>query len=440
MYDICFIGGGLNYAGAVVAAKEGMRVALIERDLESLGGTCLHRGCIPSKMFLHYAYLGYATRTTPIFSQRAVLDMAQLQQEKSELIKSAHQAILRQCKDVTLIEGDGKITAPHEIRVGERTIEATHVVIGTGSRPFIPEGIAYDGEHIITSDEVLKMSSLPKSIAIYGNGAIGLEMASFFAGCGVKTALIYRFDDLFPNAHPMISASMQKQLEALGVILMPNCEITEAKSIDRSASVLLKDGTHLMPEILLVATGREPNTDVVACSQIALSQHGIETDEMFETTESDHFAIGDCNGKIQLAHAARAQVLNVVNRLLNRQPPILNLDYVVKFIHTLPMSYATVGLTREALQKLDEPFKESVVPLNAFTYSHIHHAKDGVIVVYTDSENFIIGAEILAPNAEELISTAAMALTGELSAALAKETILAHPTFSEALERAFFKL
>ena len=139
------------------------------------------------------------------------------------------------------------------------------------------------------------------------------------------------------------------------------------------------------------------------CPQIRLNDCGIETDEMFETTEPDHFAIGDCNGKIQLAHAARAEVLNVVNRLLNRKPPILNLDYVVKFIHTLPMSYASVGLTRSTLEKLDEPFKESVVPLNAFTYSHIHHAKDGVMAVYTDAENFIVGAEILAPNAEELI-------------------------------------
>jgi len=440
MYDICFIGGGLNYAGAVVAAKAGMSVALIDRDLNLLGGTCLHRGCIPSKMFLHYGYLGYATRETSIFSKEALLDMSQLQDEKRRLIESSHKAIIRQCKDITLIEGDAKVTAPHEISVGNEKIEATYVVIGTGSKPFIPDGIVYDGKQVVTSDEVMMISSLPQSIAIYGNGAIGLEMASFFAACGVKTTLIYLSEELFKKAHPSISASMKKELESLGVVLMPNSKIINAKSSDNSVLVTLQDGSSLVAEKLLVATGRRANTDVVACSQIKLNDHGIETDEMFETNEPDHFAIGDCNGKIQLAHAARAEVLNVVNRLLNKKPSILNLDYVVKFIHTLPMSYASVGLTRSMLEKFDEPFKESVVPLNAFTYSHIHHAKDGIMAVYTDAENYIVGAEILAANAEELISTVAMALTGELSAALAKETILAHPTFSEALERAFFRL
>jgi dihydrolipoamide dehydrogenase len=188
-----------------------------------------------------------------------------------------------------------------------------------------------------------------------------------------------------------------------------------------------------------VATGRKPNVDVVACEDIAV-ERGIKTDAFFETTLAQHYAIGDCNGKLQLAHAARAEALNVTQQILGNKPRALNLEHVVKFIHTLPMSYAYVGKVKSQLEKEKIEYKESLVPLNQFTYSVYNHAGKGMIVSYVDSEGFILGAEILAPNAEELIATIAMSLAGEMDKDQAKRTILAHPTFSEALERTFYKL
>jgi dihydrolipoamide dehydrogenase len=190
---------------------------------------------------------------------------------------------------------------------------------------------------------------------------------------------------------------------------------------------------------LLVATGRQPNTEVIATDEIRVNR-GIETDAFFQTTLAKHYAIGDCNGKLQLAHAARAQALNVTMQILGKKPKKLNHDHVVKFIHTLPMSYATVGENKDSLEKKSISFKESIVTLDHFGGSAFHDSQNGVMIVYADEKGLILGAEILAPDAEELIAPVAMALAGEMNASSAAQTIMAHPTFSEALERTYFRL
>ncbi len=438
MYDIIFIGGGLNYAGAVTAAKTGLKVALVEKSLSELGGVCLHRGCIPSKMFLHHAETIRQSRHA-VFTGSLSLDMPKLQEEKRQIIQNATGAITRQCTRVDLIEGKGKVAAPHRVTVGDKVLEGEKIVIGTGSSPVIPDGIAYDGKSIITSDEVLDMQSLPEKIAIYGDGAIGLEMASFFAATGVETTLVSRHDIDLKGGHPLLVEAMKKQLESMGIAHLTNHPVTQAKPTARGVHVTFEDGSSKYFETFLVATGRRPNTDVVATDAIEVNR-GIVTDAHFETTLAHHYAIGDCNGKLQLAHAARAEVLYVVQKILGKNPAPLNLDHVVKFIHTLPMSYATVGATRSMLESRGMVFKESVVPLSHFTLPIFHDAAGGAVVLYADSEGFILGAEILAPNAEELIAPVAMALAGEMDTTLAKKTIMAHPTFSEAVERAYFRL
>ena len=438
MYDIIYIGGGLNYAGAIVAAKKGLKVALIERSLKQLGGVCLHKGCIPSKMFLHHAHTILKSKDD-IFQGNITLDMQSLFDKKIKLIATATSAVTQQCKTVELIEGEGRIIAPHQVSVNGTIYEAKHIIIGTGSSAFIPEGIVYDHLSILTSDDVLNMKTLPSEIAIYGAGAIGLEMASFFAAVGVKTTLLSHRKNLLEHAHPHIQKALEKQLETLGITYLKEHSVSKAIRTDRGVHITFDGGDSLYSEKMLIATGRQPNTSVVGTDSISVNK-GIDTNSLFETTASGHYAIGDCNGKLQLAHAAKAEVLNVTMRILGKKPKVLNLDHVVKFIHTLPMSYATVGQNKKMLEDADVTFRESIVPLNHFTASVFHHANKGMMIVYADSEGFILGAEIFAPDAEELIAPVSMALAGEMDAALARETIMAHPTFSEALERAYFKL
>ncbi len=438
-YDIVFIGGGLNYAGAITASKAGLRTALVEKKMEHLGGTCLHNGCIPSKMYLNAAETVRISRDV-YFAGALHLDMSRLDGEKNSMLTAATAAITKQCKDVELIPGEGVLIAPHTVHTGKRTLTAKKVVIGTGSRPFVPEGIVYDGADIISSDDVLNLKVLPEKIAVYGSGAIGLEMASFFAASGVQTELIWRHDTLLKKAHPMISKHLEKQFEELGVTLLSEHAIKTVKNTKRGVHIVFENGQeHYVPK-LLVATGRHSNTDAVQTSEIRIGKHGIETDVHFETTLADHYAVGDCNGKIQLAHAARAEVLYVVRRILGKNPDTILLDNIVKFIHTLPCSYAYVGRIRSQLAEENIVYHESSVPLNGLPYAHIHDAGHGMMAVYSDEENFIVGAEIFAPQAEELIAVVAMAIAGEMDAALAKRTILAHPTFSESLEKCFLRL
>ncbi len=438
MYDIVYIGGGLNYAGAIVAAKQGLKVALVETSLDQLGGVCLHKGCIPSKMFLHHANTIRQSKES-VFSGELTLDMKILTAKKDKLIRSATQAVRAQCAQLELIEGKGHIIAAHKVEVEGKVYEAEYIVIGTGSSPYVPEGIVYDGKAVITSDDVLGLEKLPKEIAIYGDGAIGLEMASFFASTGVQVTLISRHETLLGKSHPFIQSAMLKQIEKLGITHLTNHTITSAEPTTKGVYTTFDDGTSKYVEQMLVATGRQPNTDVIATDEISVNR-GIETDAFFETTLAKHFAIGDCNGKLQLAHAARAQALNVTKQILGKKPQKLNLDHVVHFIHTLPMSYATVGQNKYSLEKNAVVFKESVITLNHFTSSAFHHSSGGAMIVYADEKGLILGAEILAPDAEELIAPVAMALAGEMTADSARKTIMGHPTFSEALERAYFRL
>jgi len=439
-YDILFVGGGLNYAGAIIAARGGLKTALVEKNMGHLGGTCLHNGCIPSKMYLEAAETLRRSKHDH-FNGTLTLDMAKLEAKKEALLNRATQGITAQCKDVTLIDAEGQVVAPHTVEANGKKITAEHIVIGTGARPFVPEGIAYDGNAVITSNDVLNMKQLPKKVAVYGDGAIGLEMASFFAASGVETELIWRHDTLLRQAHGMIFSNMKAQLESLGITLRAQSSIQSAKATDkRGVHIIFEDGTEHYVPTLLVATGRKANTEVVQTAEIAVGAKGIETNEKFETTLPKHYAVGDCNGKIQLAHAARAEVLNVVRRILGKPAEIIDTDRIVKFIHTLPCSYATVGKSKTMLEKEGVTFKESVVPLKGLPFAHSHDGDLGVMALYADGEGFIIGGEIFSPYAEELIATVAMAIAGELDAATAKETILAHPSFSESLEKAFLRL
>lgn len=438
MYDIIYIGGGLNYAGAIVAAKNGLKVALVETSLDQLGGVCLHKGCIPSKMFLHHANTVRQSKES-VFTGEIALDMPVLTARKNKLLAAATKAVNAQCSQFELIEGKGYVVAPHRIEVEGTVYEAEYIVIGTGSSPFIPEGIDYDGEAIITSNDVLELQKLPKDIAIYGDGAIGLEMACFFASCDVEVTLISRSDKLLRRSHPLIQSAMEKEMERLGITHLKNNSVTNAQASNNGVNITFSDGTSGHFEQMLVATGRQPNTDVIATDEIVVKR-GIETDEWFETSLAKHYAVGDCNGKVQLAHAARAEALNVTMQILGKNPEKLNLDHVVKFIHTLPMSYATVGENRYSLENNKRSFNESVIKLNHFTGSAFHHSGGGSMIVYADEEGVILGAEILAPDAEELIAPVAMALAGGMKASEASKTIMAHPSFSEALERAYFRL
>ncbi len=439
-YDIIYIGGGLNYEGAILAAKAGKRVLLIERDLKMLGGTCLHRGCIPSKYLLHFAQTRLDLRRNVFRIHKNRLKMDRALAEIEGVLAKATEAIKKQLvyAKVEVVEGEGVVTAPHIVEAAGRRFEGEHIVLGIGSAPFVPEGFEYDGRRVITSDEALRLDTLPESIGIVGGGAIGLEFASFFAANDTNVTLFLRHDTILPKSHPLLSSALMKKLREIGVKFVTDAKISGVKSEKEYAEVTTLSQRYRFDR-LLVATGRKPLTDAVATPEITLGK-GIETDSRFETTLPAHYAIGDCNGKLQLAHAARAEVRYVTRRILGENPKIVTMEQIPKFINTLPMGFAEVGLTKRELEDRGIDYKESFFALSALTLSGAYDALEGMVILYADSENFIVGAELLAPNAAELIGIAATALSGQLDRDTFLETVFAHPTFSEGFDHAAMRL
>ncbi len=439
-YDIIYIGGGLNYAGAIVAAKAGKKVLLIERDLQRLGGTCLHSGCIPSKYLLHYAQTQLDLRDAAFRVHKDRLKMEQLHTTIDAVLERATSAIARQLEyaKVTVVEGEGRIVAPYTVEAASKRYRGAQIVIGTGSRPIVPEGCTYDGKRVITSDEALRLEELPATLMILGAGAIGLEFASFFAANATQVSLFLRHDTLLHYAHPEISRALMRTLEEIGVRFITDTPIDRIY-IEGETVVAEAAAKRWKFDRALIATGRAPATEAVMTDEIALNR-GIVTDAHFETTLPDHYAIGDCNGKLQLAHAARAEVLYVTRRLLGMHPKPVRIERIPKFIHTLPMSYAQVGWTRQTLHKRGIDFSESLFRLSSLTLSGVYGATGGMVVLYADREGFLLGGEILAPNAEELIAIVSVALAGEMDRETMMEAIFAHPTFSEGVGRALAHL
>ncbi|GAX87441.1 dihydrolipoamide dehydrogenase [Lebetimonas natsushimae] len=423
MRDVICLGGGLNYAAAVVLAKAGKKVTLIEKDLNFLGGNCLHLGCIPSKNLLHRAKTVLES-SEDVFTQKAKINVDKLLNKTFEKIKKNTNGVLMQLKaaGVEIIEGTGYVT-DDGVEVNGETLQAKYIIIGTGSHPRIPEGIEVDNKKIITSKDVFSLTNLPKHIAIYGSGPIGLEFAGYFTALGSKVDLIYRHEHISKKIASEIVEKMEEQLKSIGVNLVANTSITKA-TVNKKVEMETNNGK-LTADMLLVATGRIPNTWAIKTNKIKISK-GIDTNDYFETSMQNVFAIGDVNAKLMLAHAARAQALNVANQILGKKEK-LNLDNIPKFIYTMPLSYAAAG-------KMEG--KKTIFTLNRLGISGaVLNSDNGMVILYTDEENFINGAEIFAPNAEEIIGIISAALAGEMDKDILQKAVFPHPTFSEAIDR-----
>jgi dihydrolipoamide dehydrogenase len=423
MKDVICLGGGLNYAAAVVLAKAGLKVTLIEKDLNFLGGNCLHAGCIPSKNMLHRAKTVLES-SEDVFTGKAKVNVEKLLNKTFDRIKKNTNGVLMQLKaaGVEVIEAKGYVT-DEGVEVNGEVLNAKYIIIGTGSHPRVPEGIEVDNKKIITSKDVFSLTQLPKHIAIYGSGPIGLEFAGYFAALGVKVDLIYRHENISKKIAPEIVEKLQEQLKLIGVNLVPNTSITKAVA-NKKVEIQTNNGKR-EADLLLVATGRIPNTWMIKTPNLKISK-GIDTNEYFQTSLPNVFAIGDVNAKLMLAHAARAQALNVANQILGKKEK-LNLLNIPKFIYTIPLSYAAAG-------KMEG--KKTVFPLNRLGISGaVLNSENGLIILYTDEQNFINGAEILAPNAEEIIGIISAALAGEMDKDTLLKAVFPHPTFSESIDR-----
>ncbi|MDE1975698.1 MAG: mercury(II) reductase [Elusimicrobia bacterium] len=455
-FDLAVIGGGSGaFAAAIKGSEMGAKVAIIEEGV--IGGTCLNRGCVPTKHLIRAAEVYHLAQSNPFagFSlKRSKLDFAKLIEKKDALLDWARNAkywdILRYHKNISFISRRAKLTAPGRIDAGGTEIQAQKIIIATGSSAFIPPIEGLDKVPYLTSTEALNLKELPGSMMVLGANAVGLELAQMFSRFGVKTAIHEIMGRVAPLEEPEISDALGKYIKEDGIEVCTCSKVVKAR----------KEGTQIvissempggkirefMAEALLVATGRRPNTRNMGLEGlgVAMDARGyIKTDEMMKTSVAGVFAAGDCVGPYQFVYTAAYQgAVAAQNALEDCCERKINYEQVPYAIFTDP-EVASVGLKEEQARKRGLAVRTSILDFHWVPRAEAMLNERGLIKIVAEEKSLkLLGVHIVAPQAGELIHEAAMALKFGATAADLIDALHVYPTLSEALKicaQGFFK-
>lgn len=459
-YDLVVLGGGTGgYVAAIRAAQLGMRVAIVEK--EKLGGTCLHRGCIPTKTFLRAAEL---YRQASLSSEYGIdvtvnkFNMNKLLVKKRDIIDQLHNGInaLMKKYNIDIYEGYGRILGPSIFSPlpGTISVEKTtgedndmlvpkFVLIATGSRPRLLSDVNSDQNNIITSDEALNMEELPKSIIILGGGVIGIEWASLLSDFGVEVTIIENAPHILMTEDDDIRREIEKQFKKrhITILTKANLDISTLSQSYNEISIKVdinNETKTLTAEKMLVSIGREPNIDDIGLGNTAIQiENGfIKTSKFYQTKETHIYAIGDVIGGLQLAHVASAEGIIAVEHMAGLQPLTLKAENIPVNIYSYP-EVAKIGLTeREAKEKYAN-IKVGKFPFRGIGKAHVNGNIDGFAKIITDEESEdIIGIHLVGTHATELIGEASLAKVLNATAWEISKTIHPHPSLTEVFQEA----
>lgn len=441
MRDLIVIGGGPGgYVAAIRAAQLGMRVTLIEKD--ELGGTCLNRGCIPTKAYYQNASV---LRTLEHLGQFNVsggpwqFDLPGAHQRKQSIVQNLVQGIagLLKANDVEVIKGVASLASPTQVLVGEQRLDATRILLATGSvtaRPPIP-GLDLPG--VVTSDEILELQTIPPRLAVIGGGVIGLEFAGIFQTFGSQVTVIEYQPELLGATDREISKRMKVYLKKQGITVLTGAAV---QSIAQTTEGLLLQVTTAKAEQTVAADNVLAATGRKACNQclnldevgVAMDQRGLVTvDANYQTSVPGIYAIGDLVGRKMLAHVASEEGRVAVERMagLASEVPYYAVPSV---IFTFP-EIATVGLTEEEAKQAGTPYRVGKFQFAANSKAVAMGETDGLVKVIADQADTIVGVHILGPHAADLIQAASLMVKQRLKLEDVATTIHPHPTLGEAL-------
>ena len=351
-YDVLVLGGGSGgYACALRSAQLGLRVALIERD--KLGGTCLHRGCIPTKALLHAAEVADTAREGARFgvnSSVESIDMPAVLRYQQGVVSRLHKGLqgLVSAATIDYVDGFGEVTSPTTVRVGDRTLTGRRLVLATGSRARSLPGLEIGGR-VLTSDQALGLTQVPTSVIVLGGGVIGVEFASVFRSFGASVTIIEALPRLVPAEEESISKALERAFRKRGIVTRTNARFASVAQDDASVTVSLEDGSTLSADLLLVAVGREPVSDGMGFQEAGvLTDRGfVPTDERLRTNVPGVYAVGDLVPGLQLAHRGFAHGVFVAEDIASLNPaPVLDRN-IPKVTYCDP-EIASVGLTEAA--------------------------------------------------------------------------------------------
>ncbi|MEF2964436.1 dihydrolipoyl dehydrogenase [Paenibacillus sp. M1] len=458
--DVAILGGGTGgYIAAIRAAQLGKEVVIIEQD--KLGGTCLHRGCIPSKALLRSAELYAQMKDSASFgieTSGVSLVFPKVQERKQGVVDQLHRGVqyLMRKHKITVLEGKGRIIGPSifspksgavavELSDGEmETVVPTNLIIATGSRPRTLPGLTPDGLHILSSDEALVLEELPASMLIIGGGVIGVEWASLLNDFGVSVTLVEAAGQLLPAEDKEVARELQKQLTKRGITVLTGMKVLtetyEAKEGQVHISAQRQDGevTALQGDKLLVSVGRQANVENIGLenTDIGVSQGFISVNEHMQTTEPHIYAIGDCIGGLQLAHAASHEGLVAVNHLAGEPSHGYNAAQVPRCVYTRP-EVASVGLSEQEAKAQGREVKTAKVPFSAIGKALVQGEREGFVKMVADAKtNDLVGVQIIGAHATELIAQAALAQLLDATPWEIGQAVFAHPSLSEIIGEA----
>ena len=442
-FDVAVLGGGTGgYTAAIRASQLGKRVALVEAA--KLGGSCLHVGCIPTKALLEssglYHKVSARGQEFGLQADGVAFDYGRIAKRRDGVVEQLHkgvQGLMRKNK-IEVVKAPGRLQGPGAIQAGERTIEAAALIVATGSAPRSLPGIEFDGTRIVSSDHAVLAGSLPRSVAIIGGGAIGVEFATFYHQLGIEVTLLEALDRLVPLEDEEVSRALLQSFTRDGIGCRVGARVEGATVEGDHVHVQLADG-QLQVEQLLVAVGRRPRTE-----GIGLEDAGVETDERgfirvdewLRTTTPGVWAIGDAVGGYLLAHAAAHEGIIAVEDIAGERLHPMEQELVTRCTYSTP-EIASVGLTEAQARAAGHTVKVGKFPFAANGRALIHGEPAGFAKLVADADSGqLLGAHVVGVQATELIVEPALARLFQGDAWEVGRNIHPHPTLSEALGEA----
>jgi dihydrolipoamide dehydrogenase len=446
-FDVVVIGGGTGgYTAAIHATQLGLTAALVERD--KLGGVCLHRGCIPTKLLLEAAHnlsLIRNSRAFGISADNVSLDYSLLAARKEEVVGALYKNLrsVVQKHKVEIIEGNARLLSPTQLDVDGRRLNAGNVVLATGSRPKALPGLEPDGLRVLTSDDCLEMTELPGSIVVLGAGSVGLEFASFYLDMGAEVTIIEMLPRLLPLEDADLGRGIEKILAARGATVLTSARVQPeaTRSVDGAVEIAVEhEGSEktVRAEKLLVAAGRDALTEGLGLenTNVRVENGYVQVDDGYRTDEPSVFAVGDLIGGLQLAHVAGAEGFLAAESIAGNDPEPLDYSRVPRVTYTRP-HVAAVGLSEEQAKERGDNVKTKRFSYRGNAMALIQDESDGFVkLVYDDESGDVLGVHILGHQAGELIAEAALARFLNVSAWEMGSNIHPHPSLSEVMGEA----
>lgn len=442
-HDLVILGGGSGgYAAALRAAELGLTVALVEKG--KLGGTCLHSGCVPTKALLHAAEVADSTRESATFGVNATfegIDMGRVNSYKEGIIGRLHKGLqgLVKSRKVEYVEGEGRLTAPNTVTVGDRELVGKDVVLATGSRPKLIPGLEVGGR-VMTSEQALQLDTVPESVVVLGGGVIGVEFASVYTSFGAKVTVVEGLDRIVPAEDEAVSKTLNRAFRKRKIDVRTGARFQSVDNREDGVTVTLEDGTELEADMLLVAIGRGPVTEDMGFEEagVTLDRGFVTVDEKLRTSVDHVWAVGDIVPGLQLAHRGFAQGIFVAETIAGLDPTPIDESGIPRVTYCDP-EIASVGLTEAAAKEKYGEVESVEYNLGGNGKSQILGTQ-GFVKLVRRTDGPVVGIHMVGARIGEQVGEAQLIYNWEAMPEEVAALIHAHPTQNEALGEAHLAL